>query len=286
MRIFTNRVAAITGAGSGMGRALAVELASQGCHVAISDVSEAALADTLAQLADAQVRVSSHVVDVADREAMFAFAAAVEAQHGQVHMIFNNAGVSVTDSVERMRLQDFEWLMNINFWGVVYGTQAFLPLLKRADAGHIINTASIFGVVAMPSQSAYNASKFAVRGFTESLRQELADTRIGVTCVQPGGVKTNIVKTSRYYPLDNEAPTQDEAAASFEAVAALTPPEAARIILKGVQRNRCRVLVGKDAWLMATLQRLMPERYPAAIAWIAGKLSSNDEALARVIKRD
>ncbi|MFK7913371.1 MAG: SDR family NAD(P)-dependent oxidoreductase, partial [Pseudomonadales bacterium] len=264
----------------------ALELAAQGCHLAISDVSEETLAETKAQLASAQVQVSTHVVDVADREAMFAFADDVVKHHGKVNLIFNNAGVSVTDSVEHMRLEDFEWLMNTNFWGVGYGTQAFLPQLQKADAGHIVNTASIFGVVAMPSQSAYNASKFAVRGFTESLRQELADSRIGVTCVQPGGVKTNIVKTSRYYPRDNEAPTRDEAIASFEAVAALAPPEAARIILRGVQRNRCRVLVGKDAWLMATLQRLMPERYPQAIAWVANRLGPKDDGLSKIINSD
>jgi NADP-dependent 3-hydroxy acid dehydrogenase YdfG len=136
--------------------------------------------------------------------------------------VFNNAGVSVSNTVEKLSYEDFAWLMKINFWAVVHGTKAFLPYLKQVDEAHIINTSSIFGVVPFASQSAYNASKFAVRGFTEALRQELADTHIGVSCVQPGGIKTNIVKTSRYYAADNEAPTKEELTRTFEQMAALT----------------------------------------------------------------
>jgi NADP-dependent 3-hydroxy acid dehydrogenase YdfG len=261
MKDFRNKVAAITGAGSGMGRALAVELASRGCAVAIADIGRAALNETESMLSRAGVKVSTHVVDVADRAAMEQFAADVARIHGKVNLVFNNAGVSVTNTVEKLSYDDFEWLMNINFWGVVHGTKAFLPYLRQVDEAHIVNTSSIFGVVAFPSQGAYNASKFAVRGFTEALRQELADTHIGVSCVQPGGVKTNIVKTSRYYATDNEAPTKEEVTKTFEELAALTPHDAALQILRGVEANRGRVLVGRDAKLLAWMQRLFPESY-------------------------
>jgi len=190
--------------------------------------------------------------------------------------VFNNAGVSVTNTVEKLSYDDFEWLMNINFWGVVHGTKAFLPYLRKVDEAHIINTSSIFGVVAFPSQGAYNASKFAVRGFTEALRQELAGTHIGVSCVQPGGVKTNIVKTSRYYATDNEAPTKDEMTRSFEQLAALTPRDAAMQILRGVENNRGRVLVGKDAKLLAWIQRLFPESYARRLGTMTGMLMRRD----------
>jgi len=261
MKDFRNKVAAITGAGSGMGRALAIELAARGCGVAIADIGRTALNETESTLSRSGVKVSSHVVDVADRAAMERYAAEVVRIHGKVNLVFNNAGVSVTNTVEKLSYDDFEWLMNINFWGVVHGTKAFLPYLRQVDEAHIINTSSIFGVVAFPSQAAYNASKFAVRGFTEALRQELADTHIGVSCVQPGGVKTNIVKTSRYYATDNEAPTKEEMTKSFEQLAALTPHDAAMQILRGVESNRGRVLVGRDAKLLAWVQRLFPESY-------------------------
>jgi NADP-dependent 3-hydroxy acid dehydrogenase YdfG len=261
MKDFRNKVAAITGAGSGMGRALAIELAARGCGVAIADIGRTALNETESTLSRSGVKVSSHVVDVADRAAMERYAAEVVRIHGKVNLVFNNAGVSVTNTVEKLSYDDFEWLMNINFWGVVHGTKAFLPYLRQVDEAHIINTSSIFGVVAFPSQAAYNASKFAVRGFTEALRQELADTHIGVSCVQPGGVKTNIVKTSRYYVTDNEAPTKEEMTKSFEQLAALTPHDAAMQILRGVEANRGRVLVGRDAKLLAWVQRLFPESY-------------------------
>jgi len=276
MRDFRNKVAAITGAGSGMGRALALELAARGCAVAIADVGPAALNETESMLRGTKVKVSCHLVDVADRAAMEQFAEDVVRVHGKVNLVFNNAGVSVTNTVEKLSYDDFEWLMNINFWGVVHGTKAFLPYLRKVDEAHIINTSSIFGVVAFPSQGAYNASKFAVRGFTEALRQELAGTHIGVSCVQPGGVKTNIVKTSRYYATDNEAPTKDEMTRSFEQLAALTPRDAAMQILRGVENNRGRVLVGKDAKLLAWIQRLFPESYARRLGTMTGMLMRRD----------
>lgn len=275
MKQFAGRVAAVTGAGSGMGRALAFALVARGCHVAVADIDDDALAETeqgCRAAAAAEQRVSRHRVDVADREQVERFAADVVATHGCVHLIFNNAGVSVTDTVEHMSYENFEWLMGINFWGVVYGSKAFLPHLRQVDEAHIVNTSSIFGTIAVPSQSAYNASKFAVRGFTDALRMELADTHIAVSCVQPGGVKTNIVKRSRYVPTDNSAATREEMIARFDQLAGLTAEQAAAQILRGVGRGKARILVGQDARLLALLERLAPLGY--------GKL------LARLFDRD
>lgn len=273
MKSFSNKVAAITGAGSGMGRALAVQLAKLDCAVAISDVVDENLRETESLIKEYDVKVTRHLVDVSDRSVMEQYASEVNATHGKVNLIFNNAGVSVTDSAEHMNYEDFEWLMNINFWGVVHGTRAFLPFLKEASEAHIINTSSIFGILSFPTQSAYNASKFAVRGYTESLRQELADTHIGVSCVHPGGVKTNIIKTSRYTPSDNESPTKEEFEENFEQMAALTSDEAALIILRGVEKNKARILVGKDAKLLTWISRLAPVNYPRLLALIGSDFS-------------
>lgn len=273
MKSFSNKVAAITGAGSGMGRALAVQLAKLDCAVAISDVVDENLRETESLIKEYEVKVTRHLVDVSDRSVMEQYANEVNATHGKVNLIFNNAGVSVTDSAEHMNYEDFEWLMNINFWGVVHGTRAFLPYLKEASEAHIINTSSIFGILSFPTQSAYNASKFAVRGYTESLRQELADTHIGVSCVHPGGVKTNIIKTSRYTPSDNESPTKEEFEENFEQMAALTSDEAALIILRGVEKNKARILVGKDAKLLTWISRLAPVNYPRLLALIGSDFS-------------
>jgi len=257
---FNNKVAAITGAGSGMGQSLAVLLARAGCHVAISDLNAEGLEETRAML-DPTVNVSVHVVDVANRGQMEAFAASVNTEHSKVNMIFNNAGVSVTGLAEQMPYEDIEWLMNINFWGVVYGCKSFLPYLREADEAAIINTSSIFGTIAVPSQSAYNASKFAVKGYSYALRQELIDSHIGVNCVQPGGVKTNIVNSSRFIPTDNESATKQELAETFSRLARKTPEQAAAIILDGVLKNKARILVGSDAKVAAWIERLAPSAY-------------------------
>lgn len=277
MSRFAGQVAAITGAGSGMGRALARRLASVGAQVAVCDVGEEALAATMAELAALPGECVASVVDVADRAAVERWAAETEKHFGKVNYIFNNAGVSVTGNVDVLSLKDFEWLMSINFWGVVHGTQAFLPYLHAASHGHVVNTASIFGIIAVPTQSAYNASKFAVRGFTEALRQELQDTSIGVSCVCPGGVKTNIVNSSRYTPQDNAAPTKENMAASFEEIAGLTSDQAADIILRGVLRNKARILVGKDAAFIGLLHRLLPVQYPRVLKWLGDR--RNDKNL-------
>src|SRR5580704_7862250 len=199
MKDFTGRVAAITGAGSGIGRALALNLAKRGTHLALCDINEVGLAETVGLCEGFGVKVTSQKLDVADRAAVYTWADSVVADHGKVNLIFNNAGVAVAATVESMSYEDFEWLMNINFWGVVYGTKAFLPHLKQSGEGHIVNLSSVFGLISVPSQSAYNAAKFAVRGFTDTLRMELEieGADVSVTTIHPGGIKTNIAKNAR-----------------------------------------------------------------------------------------
>lgn len=264
MKDFTGKVAAITGAGSGMGRELAVQLAQRGCHLALSDVNQAGLAETAALVAPTGVKVTATRVDVASREAVFAWAESVVRDHGKVNLIFNNAGVALGATVEGMRLQDFEWLMNINFWGVVHGTQAFLPHLKATRDGHIVNTSSVFGLIAVPATSAYNASKFAVRGFTESLRQELDMMACGVsaTCVHPGGIKTNIARSARHDPSVRALGVdENKAAENFEKNFITTAAKASATILRAVEKDKRRVLVGPDAHILDWLVRLLPTLY-------------------------
>ena len=199
MKDFDGRVAAITGAGSGIGRALARDLAGRGTHLALVDIDDAGLAETVGSCEGFGVKVTSQHLDVADRDAVYAWADRVVDDHGSVNLIFNNAGVALGATIESMSYEDFEWLMDINFWGVVYGTKAFLPHLKTAGEGHVVNLSSVFGLLSIPSQSAYNAAKFAVRGFTDALRIELDAERCGVsaTTVHPGGVRTNIARRAR-----------------------------------------------------------------------------------------
>ncbi len=274
MKDFTNKVAAITGAGSGMGRELAVELAQRGCHLALSDVNESGLAETVRLVSDKGVRVTHQRVDVASREAVYGWADRAAADHGKVNLVFNNAGVALGATIDGMSYEDFEWLMNINFWGVVYGTKAFLPHLKQSGEGHIINTSSVFGLAGIPSQSAYNAAKFAVRGFTESLRQELDMENCGVsaTSVHPGGIKTNIAKAAR---MDSSIARlgldQKDATAKFEKNFITTANKAARIIIRAVEKNQRRALVGPDAVALDLMVRLLPSSYQRLVIWATRK---------------
>ena len=251
-----------------MGRALANSLASQGCSLALSDINQDMLEATASGINQNTIKVTTHPLDVSNREHMEKYAEDTVNSHGKVNMIFNNAGVSVSDTAEHMSYENLEWLMNINFWGVIYGTKSFLPFLQKVDEAHIINTSSIFGTIALPSQSAYNASKFAVRGYTYALRQELAETHIGVTCVQPGGVKTNIVNSSRYIPKDNNAETKEEISTKFESLAGLTSEQAAEQILRGVKKNKAQILVGKDARIISWIERIAPIGYQLILSRI------------------
>lgn len=273
MKTFADKVAAITGAGSGMGRSLALALARHGAHLALSDIDEAGLAATVAACRDFGVRVTSQRLDVAERDAVFAWAARSAAAHGKIHLLFNNAGVSLSVPVATARLEDIEWLMNINFWGVVHGTQAFLPYLTASGEGHLVNTSSLFGIIAMPTQSAYNASKFAVRGFTEALRMELdlMHSPVSCTCVHPGGVATNIVQTSR---IDDSIAAltgldaQTHRRRANRLIDVTSADAAANQILAGVRRNARRVLVGADARRVDKLARLLGAGYQAVVVWL------------------
>lgn len=263
MKSFTNKVAAITGAGSGIGQALAFELAKAGANLALSDVNEANLASTVTQSKAHGVTVKHYRLDVSSRDAIYAHAEEVVRDFGKVNMIINNAGVAVHSSIQELRDEDFHWLMNINFWGMVHGTRAFLPHLIASGEGHVVNLSSIFGMVAVPKQGAYNASKFGIRGFTEALRQELKLDKVpvGVSCVHPGGVKTNIARAARKGTSD----ATNDIATPFEQFALTTPTQAARIILHGVKCNRGRIFVGRDARVIDLLQRIMGWRYESIV---------------------
>lgn len=266
MKSFENKVAAITGAGSGIGRALAFELARQGCALALSDVNPKALAETAEQARQLGVRVEHRELDVTNREAMHAWANEVVMIFGQVNAIFNNAGVAQSGTVESNDYSDYEWIMGINFWGVVNGTKAFLPHIKASGVGHVVNLSSIFGIFSQPGMSSYNASKFAVRGFTESLRQELdmANCGVSASCVHPGGIKTNIANTARTNASMQALTGQsnEQAKQQFnDKLARTTAQQAAQVIIKGVLANKRRILIGGDAYALDLLQRLMPSLY-------------------------
>jgi NAD(P)-dependent dehydrogenase (short-subunit alcohol dehydrogenase family) len=264
MRNFRDKVCVITGAGSGIGRALALELGRRGARLAISDVNQEAAAET-AKLCGAE----SYRLDVSDRTAVFAHAEEVAARFGVVNLVINNAGVAMHQDVLETSVEDYEWIMGVNFWGVVYGTKAFLPHLIASGDGHLVNLSSLFGLIAVPAQSGYNASKFAVRGFTESLRQEMlaAGHPVGVSCVHPGGIKTSIARSARVRGGD---PT--ELATRFDRIARVPPERAAQIILQGVERRRPRILVGGDARAIDLLQRVLGSGYQQLVYRAAARV--------------
>jgi len=264
MKTLNDKVVAITGAGSGIGRATAVLMAKLGGHLAIADVNEVGLAETAKLCADAGARVHTQRLDVADRAAVHAWADAVAAHYGRVNVVINNAGVTVAATVEDTSYENFEWLMNINFWGVVHGSKAFLPHLKQSGDGHIVNISSLFGLIGFATQAAYNASKFGVRGFTEALREEMdiEGAPVGVTSIHPGGIKTNIAVASRV--ITNESyGLKDNAslARRFEEMAKTTPEDAAQAIVEAILANKRRQLIGNDAKLLDLIQRLLPTGY-------------------------
>jgi NADP-dependent 3-hydroxy acid dehydrogenase YdfG len=271
MKTLENKVAVITGAGSGIGRELALRSARQGALLAVSDWSEQGLAETVDLLKAIGVReLRSDVVDVSDRAAMGEWATAVAEQFGRVNLVVNNAGVTVTGDFEEMSYEDFDWIVGVNFTGVVNGTKEFLPHLIASGDGHLINISSLFGLISMPGQTAYNATKYAVRGFTEALREEMLINghQVGVTCVHPGGIKTGIARHGR------KTASQDaEAIDSFfeKKLARMTAEKAAQVILKGALAGKARVLVGIDAHAMHHFAKLTGSRYQDIIAKMAPK---------------
>lgn len=264
MQTFHNKVAAITGAGSGIGQQLAILLAKQGCHLALSDLNEQRLLETLALLNNPKIQVTIAKVDVAQQAQVEQWAQDVVAQHGKVNMIFNNAGVALGSTIEGASYEELEWIMGINFWGVVYGTKSFLPLIKQTADGHVINLSSVFGLTAQPTQAGYNASKFAVRGFTKALRQELDLQNCGVSalCVHPGGIKTNIANAARInHSLATLGMNIEDSSRSFNDFLRYPAKQAAQDILDAVLKNKRRVLIGNDAKALDLIQRLLPSAY-------------------------
>ena len=268
MRSVAGKVVVITGAGSGIGRALAQHLAARGARLALSDVDSAGLAETVSTLAEAEVR--SDLLDVRDRAAMAGYAASVAEEFSRVDVLINNAGVAMTGSVLDLDYADLEWVLDIDFWGVVNGTKEFLPHLIASGDGILVNLSSLFGLLAVPGQSAYNAAKFAVRGFTESLRQEMLVTRqpVRVCCVHPGGIKTAIARNARVAAGEDQAALAD----FFDRKLAKTSAaKAAEIIVAGMLAGKPRILVGPDARALDLLVRLLGPRYQPVLAAVTRK---------------
>ena len=260
MSFLSNGVAVVTGAGSGIGRALAQQLAAAGSALALADIDEAGLLETARSLEKKSALVTTHVLDVADEDGVRSFAEDVAGRHGRVTLLINNAGVALHGNFEEVSLDDFRLLMNINFWGTVYGVKFFLPLLRREKRAQIVNISSVFGMIAPAGQCAYAASKFAVRGFTEALRHELDGGNVCVSCVHPAGIRTQIARRARV-GAGVTGTGHQEKAARFEKLLRTSPEAAAARILRGVERREPRVLIGADAYQVDILLRFRPATY-------------------------
>ncbi|HUR13334.1 MAG TPA: SDR family NAD(P)-dependent oxidoreductase [Mycobacteriales bacterium] len=277
MKSFQGQVAVITGAASGIGRGLALELAREGARLALSDIDAAGLAQTAALARALGAEVDEQRVDVAQREQVVAYAEHVRVRFGAVHLVVNNAGIALTGDVRDMDVKDVERVLDVDFWGVVHGTMAFLPHLVDSGEGTLVNISSLFGLIAMPGQSAYNAAKFAVRGFTEALRQEvlLSGEPVTVTCVHPGGIRTSIARNATAVG-GHDAQALSEL---FDArLARISPERAARVILAGARRGRARVLIGADAKALDLLQRLTGSGYQRLVVMAARRLMPSKRA--------
>jgi NAD(P)-dependent dehydrogenase (short-subunit alcohol dehydrogenase family) len=262
MRQLHDRVAVVTGAAGGIGRATSELLARKGCDLALVDLNREGLQETADLVGATGRRSSIHVADVADKARMAALPDEIAAEHGQIHILVNNAGVSVTDILEEQTLEDFEWIVGINFWGVVYGCKFFLPHLRQAEEAHIVNLSSMFGLIGLPSQVSYCATKFAVRGLSEALWVELADTPIGVTSVHPGLIRTSIVRSSRMSDIDEKQRIMDV----FEA-RGRSPEFTAEKIVRAIEKDQLRVAVGREAIITDWAKRLFPVLTQRLVAW-------------------
>ncbi len=265
MTYTTGKIAVITGAGSGIGRALALQLNREGCRLFLGDISPSGLDETHNLLARTDIPASTHVLDMSDKSGVHQWAELIATETAHVDIVINNAGVALVSTVEDSDYEHLEWLMGINFWGVVYGTKAFLPLLHQAPQGHLVNISSVFGLVGVPTQSAYNASKFAVRGYTEALRQEMAGGNIHVCCVHPGGIKTNIARNARG---GDPAISSHQRASDFEKLARTTAESAAAKIVHAIGKRKKRLLIGLDAHYISLISRLFPVSYPRLLSAI------------------
>lgn len=271
MKRFTDRVAVVTGSAGGIGRAVAEALARKGCHLALADIDEEGLAETARRVEALGRRATTHRVDVSDRAQMESFVVAVEAAHGRVDVLVNNAGVTVAATFEEQSLEDFAWVVGINLWGVVYGCKLFIPLLARQDEAYVVNLSSMFGLMGMPRQTSYCATKFAVRGLSESLAVELADTSVRVLSVHPGGVRTNIARSARY-----RGPRAERLRASavrFFEQRGMTPEDAATRIVAAMERNAERLLITPEAHVTDVVKRVYPTVPSRFIAWVHRKVT-------------
>jgi short-subunit dehydrogenase len=273
---FQGTAAAITGASSGIGRALALELAARGCDLALADLDEAGLQSVAKEIIGSYARrVTVRRVDVADAEQIEGFAQAAIAEFPALGIVINNAGVALLGQFDEFDNAQMAWLMGINFWGVVYGTRAFLPHLRSRSQAHIVNISSIFGIVAPAGQSAYSASKFAVRGFSEALRHELAmgGSPVRLSVVHPGGIATNIARSARTGVHVRDTASAAEVGDRFAKLARTSPAAAAQRIIRGIERNEPRILIGADARLLDLIQRFRPATYWAALARTFNRMS-------------
>ena len=262
MKNLRDRVAVVTGASSGIGRALAIILANEGCHLAIADINRNGLKETADLIGNREVRVTTHRVDVSKRDQVYKFAESVVKRHGRVDIIINNAGVGLAGMLEEINYKEFEWLMGINFWGVVYCSMAFLPHLKQREEANLVNVSSVHGLFTNPGVGPYCSSKFAIRGFTLALCQELRESPVRVSCVHPGGIKTNIVRNTRIAKAHVPEKSLEEIQEDFNKFVARTSADkAARIIIRGIKKNKKRILVGRDAHFYSLMARLFPVKW-------------------------
>ncbi len=272
MKIFANKVSVITGAASGLGRELAIQLSNLGSIVAIADIDENGLQETSRIIIQAGGSVTPYLLDVSKRDDVYAFAEKVISDYEQVDVLINNAGVSLKGDVEELSYENLEWIIGINTWGVIYCTKAFFSNLKKQPEANIVNISSVFGLIGVAGKSAYCASKFAVKGFTESLRQELYHTNVAVSIVHPGSVATNIIRNRRIQN-ENDRIKTEKYVKRFDEIAKTSASGAAKIVIKGIKKNKPRILIGSDSRLISLLGRCLPGRYDRiALNQIARKL--------------
>ncbi|MCA9442207.1 MAG: SDR family oxidoreductase [Candidatus Omnitrophica bacterium] len=268
MSSLNGNVVAITGAGSGIGRELARKLAEEGCHLALADIDGEKLEQTMAIVDRPGLKVTTHVVDVAQFDSVRDFAGETLEKHGRVDWVINNAGIMLVGRASEVAVEDFERLMKINFFGAVYGTQAFLPHLLENGSGGVVNISSLLGLIGAPTLGIYSASKFAVRGFTESLQMELLGTGVRAVCVHPGGIKTDLYSSGQFYSDFDDSNSKEEWVERFLELCPTTPERAASKIVRGIKKGANRILVGPDAIFLERLPRWFPKSYPRLLLFL------------------